>query len=163
MKTTFRHLRQIEILAQPGNFAKAPQELNISLPAQRVIRTLDRIIDWRGKPVSIHCDNGPEYISITLKNWSRKHNININYIQPGNPQQNAYVERYNRTVRYKWLNQYHFSTLDEMRCFATKWLWIYHNEKPRYGQLQILLLFAAKNGRITEPWLCNKTCVGRGD
>jgi putative transposase len=62
-----------------------------------VIRSLDRIIEWRGKPTSIRCDNGPEYISLALKTWAEKHDITLLYIQPGNPQQNAYVERYNRT------------------------------------------------------------------
>lgn len=108
-------------------------EIDFSLPSHRVTRALDRIIEWRGKPISIRCDNGPEYISSTLQKWSIKNDININYIQPGNPQQNAYVERYNRTVRYDWLNQYHFSSLDKMRCFATEWLWIYNNERPNMG------------------------------
>jgi putative transposase len=69
-------------------------EVDFSLPAERVIRSLDRIIEWRGKPNSIRCDNGPEYISEALKSWARKKGITLQYIQPGNPQQNAYVERY---------------------------------------------------------------------
>ena len=79
-------------------------EVDFSLPAERVIRSLDRIIEWRGKPNSIRCDNGLEYISEALKSWARKKGITSQYIQPGNPQQNAYVERHNRTVRYDWLN-----------------------------------------------------------
>jgi putative transposase len=47
----------------------------------------------------IRVDNGPEYISRTLVNWAEKRGIALTYIQPGKPQQNAYVERYNRTVR----------------------------------------------------------------
>ena len=108
-------------------------EIDFSLPAQRVVRTLDRIIEWRGKPVSIRCDNGPEYISSTLQKWSIENDINIEYIQPGKPQQNAYVERYNRTVRYDWLNQYHFHSLDKMRNYATEGQWIYNNERPNMG------------------------------
>ncbi len=83
-------------------------EVDFSLPAVRVTRTLDRIIEWRGKPDAIRCDNGPEYISEILKTWAEQQGIQINYIQPGKPQQNAYVERYNRTVRYEWLAQYLF-------------------------------------------------------
>jgi len=74
-------------------------ELDFSLPAERVIRTLDQIIEWRGKPDAIRSDNGPEYIGHKLAEWSEKHKIRLLFIQPGNPQQNAYVERYNRTVR----------------------------------------------------------------
>jgi len=98
--------------------------------AERVIRSLDRIIEWRGKPQSIRCDNGPEYISHTLKSWTEKHHITLQYIQPGNPQQNAYVERYNRTVRYDWLNQYIFESISSVQDFATRWLWTYNNERP---------------------------------
>ena len=50
--------------------------------------------------------------------------------KPGKPQQNAYIERYNRTVRYDWLNQYIFKTIQEVKEFATKWLWVYNNERP---------------------------------
>ena len=105
-------------------------EADFSLPAQRVIRSLERIIEWRGKPKIIRCDNGPEYISQTLQNWAKKQKIKLEYIQPGKPQQNAYIERYNRTVRYDWLNQYIFDTIQEVREFATKWLWVYNNERP---------------------------------
>ncbi len=108
-------------------------EVDFSLPSLRVIRTLDRIIEWRGKPGSIRCDNGPEYISQTLKEWAGKEQIVLNYIQPGKPQQNAYIERFNRTVRYDWLNQYLFSSIAEMQEFATRWQWLYNNERPNMG------------------------------
>lgn len=108
-------------------------EVDFSLPSQRVVRALDQIIEWRGKPKSIRCDNGPEYISATLASWAEKHNIDISYIQPGKPQQNAYVERYNRTVRYDWLGQNIFDSIDEVQEFATKWLWHYNNERPNMG------------------------------
>jgi putative transposase len=52
------------------------------------------------------------------------------YIQPGKPYQNGYVERYNRTVRYDWLNQHLFTSLEEVQEFATAWLWSYNNERP---------------------------------
>ena len=77
-------------------------DVDFSLPAARVVRSLDQIIEWRGKPSMIRVDNGPEYISSTLRNWAEKHKITLSYIQPGKPQQNAYVERYNRTVRQEW-------------------------------------------------------------
>jgi putative transposase len=80
-------------------------EVDFSLPAERVIRSLDRIIEWRGKPLNIRVDNGPEYISGKLLAWAEKHQIGIRHIQPGKPQQNAYVERYNSTVRHEWRDQ----------------------------------------------------------
>lgn len=105
-------------------------EVDFSLPAARVVRALNQIIEWRGKPRQIRCDNGPEYISGVLAEWAEKHGINLVFIQPGNPQQNAYVERYNRTVRYDWLGQYLFSSINEVQEQATRWLWIYNNERP---------------------------------
>jgi len=105
-------------------------EAGFSLPSQRVIRSLERIIAWRGKPKIIRCDNGPEYISMALQTWAKKQKIKLEHIQPGKPQQNAYIERYNRTVRYDWLNQYIFESIEEVREYATKWLWVYNNERP---------------------------------
>jgi putative transposase len=105
-------------------------EVDFSLPAPRVIRALDQIIEWRGAPKAIRCDNGPEYISDLLGRWAVEHNIALQFIQPGNPQQNAYVERYNRTVRYDWLSQHIFTTIEEVQTGATNWLWTYNNERP---------------------------------
>lgn len=105
-------------------------EVDFSLPAERVIRALGQVIEWRGKPKAIRSDNGPEYISNTLTDWAEENGIELIYIQPGNPQQNAYVERYNRTVRYEWLAQYLFSSIEEVQSYATAWLWTYNNERP---------------------------------
>jgi putative transposase len=68
---------------------------------------IKQIIGWRGKPSAIRCDNGPEYLSAAIVAWADAWGIKLEYIQPGKPQQNAYVERFNRTVRYEWLSQYH--------------------------------------------------------
>jgi putative transposase len=78
-------------------------EADFSLPAERVIRELKQMISWRGKSMVIHCENGPEYISAAIQTWAAEWGIRLEYIQPGNPQQYAYVERFNRTVRYEWL------------------------------------------------------------
>jgi putative transposase len=79
-------------------------EVDFSLPAERVIRSLNQIIEWRGKPFAIRVDNGPEYVSGKLMEWAANQGIALSHIQPGKPQQNAYVERYNRTVRNEWLD-----------------------------------------------------------
>jgi putative transposase len=105
-------------------------EVDFSLPSERVIRSLEQIIAWRGCPGVIRCDNGPEYISAALQIWASRRGVRIEYIQPGNPQQNAYVERFNRTVRYEWLAQYLFESIGEVQEFATRWLWKYNHERP---------------------------------
>ncbi len=94
-------------------------DVDFSLPAERVIRSLDRIIEWRSKPSTIRVDNGPEYISGKLTEWADKHGIAIQHIQP---QQNAYIERYNRTVKHEWLDQYIIETIEEAQDHATQWL-----------------------------------------
>ncbi|KQQ35958.1 transposase [Duganella sp. Leaf126] len=105
-------------------------DVDFSLPSERIVRSLNQLIEWRGKPRVIRCDNGPEYISETTKTWAAKHGIKIAFIQPGQPQQNAYVERYNRTVRYDWLAHHLFDSLDEIQDFATRWLWTYNHDRP---------------------------------
>jgi putative transposase len=105
-------------------------EVDFSLPALRVIRVLDQIIEWRGKPGCLRCDYGPEFISQGLERWADRHGIQLKFIQPGNPQQNAYVERYHRTVRYSWLSQHQFEAISEVQYYATPWLWFYNHERP---------------------------------
>jgi putative transposase len=105
-------------------------EAGYSLPALRVIRALNNLIDWRGKPTIIRCDNGPEFISHEFTKWAFGNNIQIQYIQPGNPQQNAYIERHNKTIRYSWLSKHLFDSLEEVQDYATKWLWFYNNKRP---------------------------------
>jgi putative transposase len=85
----------------------------------------------------------------------------LNYIQPGKPQQNAYVERYNRTVRHEWLDLYIFDSITEVQKIATEWLWTYNHERPNMGiggitpaqklkmAARILPLNPVKTGRIT--------------
>ena len=108
-------------------------DVDLSLPAERVKRSLDQIIEWRGKPKRIRSDNGPEYISHTLADWAKQNGIELMFIQPGNPQQNAYVERFNRTVRYDWLGHYLFESIEEVQHQATNWLWTYNHERPNMG------------------------------
>ena len=105
-------------------------DVGLSLPSARVIRALDQIIEWRGKPAAIRCDNGPEYISGQLVNWANQHQITLLYIQPGKPTQNAYVERYNRTVRHEWLDLHLFESVQHAQQLSTQWLWTYNNERP---------------------------------
>ena len=71
-------------------------EIDTSLSSKRIIRTLERVILDRGKPNIIRTDNGPEFTSKDLELWARDHEIKIQFIQPGRPMQNGYIERFNR-------------------------------------------------------------------
>ena len=105
-------------------------DVDFSLPAQRVIRSLEQVIEWRGKPYAIRCDNGPEYLSNALVQWANDKRITLLYIQPGKPTQNAYIERFNRTVRHEWLDLHVFESIGHAQWLATEWLWKYNNERP---------------------------------
>lgn len=105
-------------------------DIGFSLPAERVVRSLEQIIEWRGKPKAIRCDNGPELTSGLLQNWAEQRGIRMDYIQPGKPQQNAYIERFNRTVRYDLLARNGFEDIDEAQFQSTQWLWKYNNIRP---------------------------------
>ena len=83
---------------------------------------------WRASKLN-HCgSNG----AVTIE-WACKHHITLSYIQPGKPQQNAYIERYNRTVRNEWLGTNIFHSIQDVQDYATKWLWTYNNDRPNMG------------------------------
>lgn len=107
-------------------------EVDTSLPAMRVIRVLDRLIAERGCPANIRCDNGPEFISHKLEQWcsDEKRRINLLYIQPGKPMQNAYIERKNGSFRRELLNAYMFNSLSDVRVMSEKWRLDYNIERP---------------------------------
>ena len=71
-----------------------------------------------------------EYISQIFADWTAEQLVRLEFIQPDNPQQNAYLERYNRTVRYVLLTHYLFESIEEVKDRATNWLWTFNNERP---------------------------------
>lgn len=104
-------------------------EIDLNLPAARVIRTLDRLAAWRGYPKQIRMDNGPEFISIALAEWAEENKVHLEFIKPGKPTQNSYVERFNRTYRNEVLDYYVFRSLREVRDITDNWLPQYNDER----------------------------------
>lgn len=105
-------------------------EVDTSLPALRVIRVLEAVVARKGKPANIRCDNGPEFISHKLQLWCEDKQISLQYIQPGQPTQNAYIERNNGSLRRELLNAYMFTTLREVRLMTRDWQEDYNNYRP---------------------------------
>lgn len=105
-------------------------EIDLNLPASRVIRSLDRIAIWRGYPAKLRLDNGLEFISLALAEWAEEHGVILNFIQPGKPTQNSFVERFNRTYRTEILDFYVFRQLSEVRTITDQWLIQYNQERP---------------------------------
>ena len=105
-------------------------EVDTSIPAERVVRALDNIAQYRGYPEQIRMDNGPELVSRIFVEWCTKHDINMAYIQPGKPNQNAYIERFNRTMRHEVLDAYLFESLDQVREITSNWRVDYNESRP---------------------------------
>ena len=105
-------------------------EIDTSLPAERVVRTLEMIASWRGYPKQIRMDNGPELISQKMAEWSEAHGVELAFIEPGKPTQNAYIERFNRTYREEVLDAYLFTTLQEVRDITEEWIEEYNAIRP---------------------------------
>ena len=105
-------------------------EVDTSLPGERVVRVLEQLLSWRGKPAKIRMDNGPELISQRLENWAKEKHIDLLHIQPGKPAQNAYIERFNRTFREEVLDAYLFDDLQEVRHITENWLETYNTIRP---------------------------------
>lgn len=105
-------------------------ETDTSLPTLRVIRSLEEIAQHRGYPKMIRVDNGPEFISAKLDIWSKDNKIQLVFIQPGEPTQNAYIERLNGTFRRDILNAYVFKSIQEVRNITEEWMNDYNYNRP---------------------------------
>lgn len=107
-------------------------EVDTSLPSLRVLRVLKKLIAQRGIPANIRCDNGPEFISHKLEEWcnDERRKITLQFIQPGRPMQNAYIERKNGSIRRELLNAYLFYSLNEVRERCEDWRMDYNTERP---------------------------------
>jgi len=105
-------------------------EVDFNLPSPRVVRELDRIAAYRGYPLKLRLDNGPELISLALAEWAEAHGVILEFIKPGKPMQNGFIERFNRTYRQAVLDMYVFTTLDEVREQTEQWLNEYNEDRP---------------------------------
>jgi len=105
-------------------------EIDTSLRAPRVVRVLERIKEQGRIPDVLRVDNGPEFLSDSLSEWCRGNGVLLQYIQPGKPNQNAYIERFNRTYRNEVLNLYLFRSLDEVREITGRWMMEYNDQRP---------------------------------
>jgi putative transposase len=105
-------------------------EVDTSLPGQRVVSVLARLAESRGLPTSITVDNGPEFISKALDAWAYQQQLGLRFIDPGKPQQNAYIESFNGKFRDECLNEHWFDSLHHAREIIDQWREEYNAERP---------------------------------
>ena len=105
-------------------------EIDTFLPGIRVVEALERLKTWRGIPEAIRSDNGPEFISQAFAEWCEENGVELRHIEPGKPNQNAYIERFNRTYREEVLNAYLFDSLGRVREITESWMRSYNEWRP---------------------------------
>ena len=124
--------RKVKFLNILDDFNREALAIDIasSITGERLKSVLEQIIDWRGKPVEIRTDNGPEFLSAPFVQFCESNQIRIKYIQPGKPVQNALIERFNRTFREDVLNAYIFEDMNQVREIAEQWMEEYNENHP---------------------------------
>ena len=112
-------------------------EVGVGFPAQRVVEALERVIALRGQPRAIVCDNGPEFTSRTLLSWAHRRGLTLDFIRPGKPIENAFVESFNGRLRDECLNLHWFLSLADAQYRLEAWRTTYNTARPHraLGQL----------------------------
>ena len=105
-------------------------EVDTSLPGRRVVSVLERLAESRGLPQSVTVDNGPEFVSKALDEWAYRNELKLRFIEPGKPQQNAYIESFNGKFRDECLNEHWFLSMRHARQVIAAWRQEYNDERP---------------------------------
>ena len=105
-------------------------EIDTSITSARLVRVFEQLQREHGLPQVLRTDNGPEFLGEIFTAWAKEAGMAIQYIQPGKPNQNAYIERFNRTYREEVLDQYLFTSLDHVREATYWWMIEYNEERP---------------------------------
>jgi putative transposase len=124
--------RGIRVLAVVDSFTREnlSLETDTSLSSRRVTRSLEQVIERRGMPETIRCDNGPELTSRHFLSWCEERRIQLIHIQPGRPMQNGHVESFNGRLRDECLNANWFRTVADARAKISAWRDEYNGERP---------------------------------
>ena len=105
-------------------------EVDTGISSRQVTRVLERVIEERGAPGSIRCDNGPEFTSVYFVEWCKERSITVLHIQPGKPVQNGHIESFNGRLRDECLNTNWFVNLADARRKIAAWRKEYNEERP---------------------------------
>jgi len=125
-----RRFRTLNVL-DDGNRQALGIEIGTSIPSQRAIRVMNQLIELHGKPAALRLDNGSELTSHDFVEWAKEQEIELRFIQPGKPNQNAFIERFNRTYRAEVLNAYVFDSVEQVQQITDEWLVEYNEQRPQ--------------------------------
>jgi len=145
--------RRIRILAVVDDCTRENLCLvaDTSLPAGRVIRELEAVIARRGQPRQCVSDNGPEFAGLAMLGWAKSVGIDWHYIDPGKPQQNAFIESFNGRLRDELLNETLFSSLGQARIELEQWRRDYNTERPHSALGNLTpIAYAARNTSVPQ-------------
>ena len=125
-------VRALRLLTVVDNYTRECLviEVDSCLSSQRVTRVLEWVIEQRGTPETVRCDNGPEFTSRHFLAWCEQRRIGLLHIQPGRPMQNGHVESFNGRLRDECLNANWFATLADARAKIEAWREEYNEERP---------------------------------
>ncbi len=104
-----------------------------AIGGDHLVRVLEQICSQRAYPRIIRSDNAKEFTGKAMLTWAHERGVKLRLIEPGKPNQNAYFERFNRTVRHEWLDEHIFESIEHAQLTATQWLWSYNAERPNMG------------------------------
>ena len=102
-----------------------------SMGGNQLTRVLDEVCAKRGKPAVIRTDNGPEFVGKATLNWSFRNAVSLKLIEPGKPNQNAYVESFNGRLRDECLNEHWFTGLAHAKVVIEDWRRDYNEQRPK--------------------------------
>jgi putative transposase len=122
----FRTLNVID----EGNREAMRIECGTSTPSGRLVRVIDQLFEVYGKPQAMRMDNGPEMTSQGFADWAERHGVKLLCIQPDKPNQNAFIERFNKSFSVEVLDANLFNSISEARMAADEWLMDYNEYRP---------------------------------
>jgi putative transposase len=105
-------------------------EVGAALTGERVRRVLQRLCELRAVPTNIRSDNGPEFRGRVMDEWAYGHSVRLQFVEPGKPIQNAFIESFNSRLRDECLNEQVFVSLDDARRKIEQWRNEYNRERP---------------------------------
>lgn len=124
-----RPFRTLNVIDE-GNREALRIECGTSIPSGRLVRVMEQLIEVYGKPRAIRLDNGPEMTSQGFTDWAQRHGVRLLFIQPGKPNQNAFIERFNKSFRVEVLDANLFNSISEVQMAADDWLIDYNEYRP---------------------------------